>query len=218
MDGFVVYCGMKIIAKEKDYYDYLQGVYGVDEKLVYDRRNGHALQFFEKKNGKVFYVFVNGKSYCAVYYNGKFRYDFESIVKTYEEYLVIRNLNSNCWSSSWSIDLWSQLNSFDWKLGNQISKRVEDLIKPINSDINKKLRQPVLVSEKKYPKENQAHIPLTLKQFDFGGKLNAQDVYIEISNFLGWCADNPPIPDKQTDKEKVLSHGFDLKTSFRHRK
>lgn len=27
--------------------------------------------------------------------------------------------------------------------------------------------------------------------------------------------DNPPLPDNMTDKDKVLSHGFDLKTSFR---
>ena len=27
---------MKIISKYKDYYDYLQGIYGVDEKLILD--------------------------------------------------------------------------------------------------------------------------------------------------------------------------------------
>jgi hypothetical protein len=27
---------MKIISKIKDYYDYLQGIYGIDEKLVLD--------------------------------------------------------------------------------------------------------------------------------------------------------------------------------------
>ena len=30
---------MKIISKFKDFYDYLTGVYGVDPKLVLDRRN-----------------------------------------------------------------------------------------------------------------------------------------------------------------------------------
>ena len=30
---------MKIISKFKDYYDYLSGIYGIDEKLVLDRTN-----------------------------------------------------------------------------------------------------------------------------------------------------------------------------------
>ena len=29
---------MKIISKYKDYYDYLTGIYGVDDKIVLDRR------------------------------------------------------------------------------------------------------------------------------------------------------------------------------------
>lgn len=30
---------MRIITKIKDYYDYLQGVYGIDDKVIYDRRD-----------------------------------------------------------------------------------------------------------------------------------------------------------------------------------
>ena len=34
---------MKIIDKKKDYYDYLSGIYGIDDKVVYDRRGAVVL-------------------------------------------------------------------------------------------------------------------------------------------------------------------------------
>ena len=36
---------MKIISKFKDYYDYLQGVYGVDDKLIIDRTKYTPLSY-----------------------------------------------------------------------------------------------------------------------------------------------------------------------------
>ena len=36
---------MKILnGGKKDYYDYLTGIYGIDEDIVYDRSNGHVFR------------------------------------------------------------------------------------------------------------------------------------------------------------------------------
>ncbi|MBQ2175011.1 MAG: hypothetical protein II453_08095 [Alphaproteobacteria bacterium] len=35
---------MKIIDNKKDYYDYLSGIYGIDDLIVYDRRNSKILK------------------------------------------------------------------------------------------------------------------------------------------------------------------------------
>ena len=38
---------MKIISGgKKDYYDYLSGIYGIDEDVVYDRRDGFVFRKF----------------------------------------------------------------------------------------------------------------------------------------------------------------------------
>jgi hypothetical protein len=44
--------------------------------------------------------------------------------------------------------------------------------------------------------------------------LNAQDVYLAIEEWLSHKKDDVNV-DTMTDKEKVVSHGFDTKLSFR---
>lgn len=63
---------MKIISKYKDYYDYLIGTYGIDPKLVLDRRQGTRLQEFHATSftlaicGNLVDVFYDGeKCYCG---------------------------------------------------------------------------------------------------------------------------------------------------------
>jgi hypothetical protein len=36
---------MRIISKFKDYYDYIQGIYGVDEKLILDRTTFYKMPY-----------------------------------------------------------------------------------------------------------------------------------------------------------------------------
>lgn len=62
---------MKIISKHKDYYDYLQGIYGVDNYKIYNRtkivlEKEFELVFEDKKkkpNQHFIYAFaINGKN------------------------------------------------------------------------------------------------------------------------------------------------------------
>lgn len=81
------------------------------------------------------------------------------------------------------------------------------------TNINAEMRQPLLCSGDSFG-ERKYFIPC-LADFGFGGYIEAHDMYERIYAFLGWLKDNPAPPDDQTDKEKIVAHGFDVKTSFR---
>lgn len=52
---------MKILDKRKDYYDYLQGIYGIDELVVYDRRDSFPIDVSKP--------ICDRGTYCRDYYN-----------------------------------------------------------------------------------------------------------------------------------------------------
>jgi hypothetical protein len=197
---------MRIIAKTKDCYDYLQGIYGVDDKLTYDRRGGEAYRGADE--GTAIKVSINGKEYPMVFVRDKFRGNEEAFFEASEildSQLVAKSVFKPYWNNPFK----------GWKYGPK--QWVEKNSR--NTEINTLHREPVLVQYLGMDgKWGEAFKPLHLEDYDFASVMSAHEVYIEISNFLSWCVDNPQIPDKQTDKEKVVSHGFDLKTSFRHRK
>ena len=86
------------------------------------------------------------------------------------------------------------------------------------SDINALKRQPILCTvswEKGLPEIDRDFFIPCLADFGFAGVVGAHHMYEKVYAFLGWLKDNPEIPNKQNDKEKVVSHGFDVKTSFR---
>ena len=56
--------------------------------------------------------------------------------------------------------------------------------------------------------------PIVLNKTKVPSILNAQDVYLAIEEWLSHKKDDIA-HDSMTDKEKIVSHGFDTKTSFR---
>jgi len=94
---------MKIISQYKDYYDYLMGIYGQDEKIVYERiiatknsgykndgkwvKEGHKPDHSVLTNNYYFYrLAICGLIYCVYYYNKKF-YFFEKTDNSTRGYL-----------------------------------------------------------------------------------------------------------------------------------
>jgi hypothetical protein len=98
-----------------------------------------------------------------------------------------------------------------WK--NQFEKEWMLKWKGKKTKINEKLRQPALCSNS-WREDKDYFIPC-LADFGFGGYIEAHEMYERIYAFLGWLKDHPAPPDNQTDKEKIVSHGFSPKTSFR---
>lgn len=67
---------MKIISKYKDYYDYLSGIYGIDEKIVLDRtisKNSPNVEFYSHWNRKIV-LYIAGYVIECLCIDGKFYY------------------------------------------------------------------------------------------------------------------------------------------------
>jgi hypothetical protein len=81
--------------------------------------------------------------------------------------------------------------------------------------INAEMRQPVLCTVRTMRNEKKEYFIPCLADFGFAAKIEAHEMYERIYAFLGWLKDNPAPPDNQTDKEKIVSHGFSTRESFR---
>ncbi len=175
---------MRIISKHKDYYDYLQGVYGIDNNKVYKREDyiicGDFISYWNSDH-TVHCFAINNKLY-TICQNKKGFYT--------DDKLKIQN-------------------------SNPFLRRTILLKTPT---VNIERRKPIVYGRLWGNSINWVKGDPIMKSFDFHKVLSAEQLYIEVETFLGYLKDHPEIPNNQSDIEKLLSHGFDKKKSFRHRK
>ncbi|MGB1019408.1 MAG: hypothetical protein ACPGVH_10050 [Chitinophagales bacterium] len=195
---------MKIISKYKDYYDYLQGIFGIDNYKIYKRDKIFKEHEFDLK----FEDFKDRYLVPHFFYSFAINNTIYVMVKTKKGIFPL------------SKKLLKSL-----KYGKYAIESILEYDKKA-TDINKTLRKPIVVGIGKlnsywmynrksdWKTENDPY----LKSFSFHKVFSAQELYIEVDSFLGWMKDNPEIPNKQTNAEKLLAKGFDKKISFRHRK
>ena len=201
---------MRLISKWKDYFDYLVGIYGRDPTFVYDRRvlpmtkyNGYASDWVND-----YRLHICGVMYTVFEYKGK-------LYHTGEELLALNKLLEERGLHGDTLYYVSK-----WYTKKTDAKKLYAAYNNILSDHNLEQRQPVLLAEVKLgtdPPEYRYTIPL-LKSFNFHKAMSAEELYKKVIVFLGVLKDYPPITNNQTDLEKLQSHGFDKKISFRHRK
>lgn len=178
---------MKIISKHKDYYDHLVGHYGYDETIVYDRRNKSTPWNLPKFGEGQYLLSICNKFYPVVHVNGKFYHEYsEDLPKNYH--------NHSLFFSRYYYKGWRK-----------------------SSEFNIKHRTPVILCEQgcrgAYVGED-VFIP-TLSQFGIPSIIDAHTMYQMIYNFLSWLKDNPEPPNNQSNSNKIVAHGFDLRKSFR---
>lgn len=231
---------MKIISKHKDYYDYLQGIYGIDEMMVYDRRTDNLVRHQDiiisdsPINGpslnEVVFAICN-KTWTLYEYKGVVYHTPEELVKLHK--LLIKDGKDR--STFLTYGRWS-----GWAKSLEDSAKRHYKENNTDTDINRAVRQPILIKvrdgefthTKPYTKYSRYRstfmdtdrkissswsIPI-LSEFGLPKYYPADALYQDVSAFIAWMKDHPEIPNKQTDKEKLKSHGFDDKISFRHRK
>jgi hypothetical protein len=195
---------MRIISKHKDYYDYLQGVYGIDELLTYDRRTKTLKTIEPPYYGNDYdkYTFAICNKLLTIYrYNNKFYHTIEELIEL-NDTLIKDGKKALLTSNKWGEEAPKNDAEMIWKKENGIT------------DANKKLRQPVLMQLDF--KGEDFGMP-RLSDFGVAAYYPAEQIYQDIVAFIGWLVDNPPLPNTQTNEGKIISHGFDLKQSFRHR-
>ncbi len=228
---------MKIISSYKDYYDYLQGIYGVDDKLILNRQEETPKTFMiddyivrGEPTGKLkgiqqyeFYSDFQVVSFSIA--------DYKVEGMTYQgrvlfgEELEFLNVKKE------TLNYTQKLDENYYYIDN-----INDPIKGRNFYNNKFYRVKVLKAPAKYKpgfspniKENtpiilygQGNIEANrkvykspiLSSYRINKVFDPHTMWVLLSGWLGERL-NTPIPDNMSNKEKIQAAGFDLKTSFR---
>lgn len=185
---------MKLISNFKDYYDFLIGKYGIDEKCVYERINSYNPRFKEKLvQYEAFRIHFCNTTYFGHYYKGKFYYN-----KNAENYIPkivgVDDFGRKIYRGQTMNPL-----TFDKRDGRK--------------SFNEELNCPVVLNGSiGWRNDYQGIKNIRLSDFGFGRVVDPEDAFVKISNFI---MREKEIINNQTDKEKIVGHGFDLKTSFR---
>lgn len=203
---------MKIISRVKDYYDYLQGVYGVDEKLVLDRTDFYKPTFesYWNEPEKICF-FICDKLIECLYLPKTKSLLFGDAIKAVSEKI------EKSWHRLEDDDTYKydKKNGDDkWSRDRYIYFKFTDK----NYDVNDRFNCPIIVyrhSDRNLDTKVEGHKFPVLQDFGFGKIIPAETMWINLSN---WLSKPKPLVDTMTNKEKILSHGFDLKDSFRNTK
>jgi len=193
---------MRIISKYKDYYDYYQGIFGMDNSKVYDRRKMitfDTMEVFNTIDATILDFYICGTQYRMLLFKGILYHtpdELEELDKILDD-----EGNRGLYLKSWGLK------------SNENKYQAEyDGTNNIPVDVNTKLREPILLKFGRH--DDFFQIPL-LSDFNFHKIMDAKDVYIKVETFLGWMVDNPPLPNTQTNDGKIQTAGFDKKHSFR---
>ncbi len=181
---------MKIISKYKDYYDYLSGIWGEDPKIILDRRKHQQYEFFNNEDDKIGSIFLCGYQIDFVYKKGKFIYldELKDYYKVYRHYFSKDSIQKV-------------------HVGNY-SYALTEIIKD-EKQYNIKENCPILL---RIYSNDFFHYP-KLQDLDFIKVMKPEDIYLKLSEYL---SPKEVINNNQTDIEKLITHGFDKKISFRN--
>lgn len=211
---------MRIISKYKDYYDYLQGIWGSDEKLILDRTE-FSPKILSYDDFQIITLYICGYKIQGLAMGGEFLWGDDMlpyIEKDRKTGLPKESKKTGgddgFWMKGfdgfehmWEIDLPSNFKPWNWTtyyiLKYPLLKR-----EPSPNTIE---NCPILLERWK---GQYQHNPI-LKDLNFHKFWSAEEIWIKLSEWLA-RQHTEIVHDTRTNKEKVLSAGFDLKTSFRH--
>ena len=200
---------MRILDKNKDFYDYLQDY---ESDIVFDRRGSHILTNEELN----FFPLYNRYKVDDVYLLLQIGYTNWLIVA--KPIKIIKDASGYNIVKDFSIELietWKDYNkSVDFKFG-EIKNRytIEYLTsKKFNQDLA--LMDDIKLGNFEYKNNLAEKSPIVLSKTKLPSILKAQDIYLAIEEWLSHKKDDVT-HDSMTDKEKIVSHGFDTKSSFR---
>lgn len=232
---------MIIISKFKDYYDFLVGEYGRDEKIIYNRGNVNKQQFETSK-------FYNIKpKFLYRLFDTTYTFNNEDVAESYNCYILVicgklyflkrKVKHSNHFNSNWceysivtdkdleDTHLYTKIIDCLYPSYYQFRKYKKEVVSKLYGVYDKNLlnisyeiknpvflitmknHQNIIISEKTPILKDIVGIP---------GLLKPEDIYQQISYFIGNVLNEPKEEVKISDNSKIIKAGFDLKTSFRN--
>jgi hypothetical protein len=190
---------MKIISKYKDYYDYLQGIYGIDDKLILDRRDFNSIPK-DRCNEKV-QLIIGDKILAGYHYNNEYYFGQKRLDKLNE---ITKSKKVNRWDEEEGVTHWI----LDTRLNCNIKGFNNDTEFAICEYTVPKYKESVILGVKyKYPK---------LSDYNISFILDPHTIWLILNEYLSRkVTEGEPIVPVGDDKVRLLSAGFDPKTSFR---
>lgn len=222
---------MKIVSKIKDFYDFQVQKWGLDEKVVYVR-NGQRLSSVEE-----FRIYVEGD-------NEKRYYGREALLKEDSDGTIIQNSvwsrRIGHWVScdfNYVVVLWVGDNRYIFAVQRYQKYNSDDVASNVwllgyKGDFKRVSDAPVYVelyrhngSMKRFADRDVYHISCNnpiktvenpvLMNSKITKLLNPEEIYLAIYSYIS-ARNEKDIKDNRTNNEKIISNGFDTKTSFRN--
>jgi hypothetical protein len=224
---------MKILSKYKDYYDYLSTIYGVDPKIVYERKridkekiyvgirtNLYLFPLLSNMMLRMKIIVINGVAYPFIQQLGS---GYESIEYPWEPFSVKHKIAYLSYSRQWFKEPKMAFKQYMEGLNSPVTKNL--LIK-----ISRFLGHPVFIIKgednlwcngklvegmKNFCVDSELPI---LKDWGFPAILPPEKIYQELCYFIGnMLHENPDITPPATvgDKNRYIQKGFDWVKSFR---
>lgn len=212
---------MKIISKIRDYYDYLQNYFGIDELVVYDRRKsfpidinnyyiGYGLDnIFKKEKDKTYDIkrrLVKGYGIKVPVMEGRFLYFVVESGYYHYFFKVERYLDDND-----NLILEPQLIE---KKKISKDKKLSDCPLSICTDVTYYRYEGTFTVNKQ--SKNIVENPI-LKNTYIPKFIDAKEMWNNLYEYISSLRDKE-FEDTRTNEQHIESHGFDKKISFRHRK
>lgn len=216
---------MFIIDKNKDYYDYLSHIYGVDKKVTFDRRGSVVLE----DTSQLLLTLFDGRDIDGVVKKKKIFWD-----RDYKLYFI---LETGSVQYLFSVDNVEETKSDDIHFSVRITKVDVDLVHVFKENKNffgsplslRKVRveQSYAWKERKYrtiitdfkstvkPSDKEIKLPI-FSNTKIPAIIPAMDIWQNISTYISSLKTEKDVDIPLTDKDKLINHGFDTKTSFRH--
>lgn len=210
---------MKILDNKKDYYDYLVGIYGIDNNIIFDRRNSinidlHSISHFkpflfaiELAEEKEFSYMYNKQLTLERKNHKEWDYNKGKIVENYygKYYYFILEIGTTHYNFRSEQYIENGKGNIEITLldKKENQKKVSD--KVLNIIFNNK---------NKIYNNSIIELPI-LKNTLITGLISADEIYTNIYNYLSKIKE-PIIIDNRNDTEKLESFGFDKITSFRN--
>lgn len=198
---------MRIIDKNKDYYDYLQCY---NDDIVYDRRNSHFITLDDLKN-----IWITDlDEHFLLLQIGYSNWLIKIIPTRYD------NINGWNYINDYDIELaeyWKDYNHCN-KLTFGVINKHYDITYILSKKFNRfaKLTDDVKHGNYEFRKLfTEKHENILFSKSKIPSIIKADDLYNAFDEYFSHLKDDVNY-DNMTDKEKIESHGFDKKTSFRN--
>lgn len=207
---------MKLISKFSDYYDYNIGLYGIDEKVVYNRLplqdtviQKSDLKYTPPRANPFGRYSINDEwEYVRLLFCGRYlplrkkRNEYKSQYELITPELleeIINNQYRKYWNTVYEVDYKKQYNFVN--------------------EIHKLTKHPVLILNGELRGEYifDTNIPILNNIKGFVSLVDAKQAYLDITQCIIDINNTEGAP-AMADTDKIVSHGFDKKISFRHRK